>query len=88
MIDNLLVRIHFIIEMIWWTGLASWEFECCCPGRLIATFLYTQGILQKSLDRAKEGVQGGEDFVQRADQHDIDRYFSANMARTRRSRVH
>jgi len=26
-IDNLLVRIHFIIEMIWWTGLAPWEFE-------------------------------------------------------------
>ena len=25
--DNLLVRIHFIIEMIWWTGLAPWEFE-------------------------------------------------------------
>jgi len=25
-IDNLLVRIHFIIEMIWWTGLAPWEF--------------------------------------------------------------
>ena len=21
-IDNLLVRIHFIIELIWWTGLA------------------------------------------------------------------
>ena len=26
-IDNLLFRIHFIIEMIWWTGLAPWEFE-------------------------------------------------------------
>ena len=26
-IDDLLVRIHFIIEMIWWTGLAPWEFE-------------------------------------------------------------
>ena len=26
-IDNLLVRIHFIIEMIWWTGLAPWEGE-------------------------------------------------------------
>ena len=26
-IDNLLVRIHFIIEMIRWTGLAPWEFE-------------------------------------------------------------
>ena len=26
-IDNLLVRIHFIIIMIRWTGLAPWEFE-------------------------------------------------------------
>jgi len=26
-IDNLLVRIHFIIEMIWWTGLAPWELS-------------------------------------------------------------
>jgi len=26
-IDNLLVRIHFIIVMIWWTGLAPWEFD-------------------------------------------------------------
>ena len=25
-IDNLLVRIHFIMVMIWWTGLAPWEF--------------------------------------------------------------
>jgi hypothetical protein len=26
-IENLLVRIHFIIEMIRWTGIAPWEFE-------------------------------------------------------------
>ena len=26
-IDNLLVRIRFIIVMIRWTGLAPWEFE-------------------------------------------------------------
>jgi len=26
-IDNLLVRIYFIIVMIRWTGLAPWEFE-------------------------------------------------------------
>ena len=26
-IDNLLVRIQFIIVMIRWTGLAPWEFE-------------------------------------------------------------
>jgi len=26
-IDNLLVRIQFIVVMIRWTGLAPWEFE-------------------------------------------------------------
>ena len=26
-IDNLLVRVHFIIVMIRWTGLAPWEFD-------------------------------------------------------------
>ena len=26
-IDNSLVRIHFIIESIWWTSLAPWESE-------------------------------------------------------------
>ena len=34
-IDNLLV----IIEMIWWTGLALWEFEFPFPGSLASTFL-------------------------------------------------
>ena len=38
-IDNLLVRIHFIIEMIRWTGLAPWEFELPFPGSLTSTFL-------------------------------------------------
>jgi len=38
-IDNLLVRIHFIIEMIWWTGLVPWEFEFPSPGSLTSTFL-------------------------------------------------
>jgi hypothetical protein len=38
-IDNPLVRIHFIIEMIWWIGLAPWEFEFPFPGSLIPTFL-------------------------------------------------
>ena len=31
-IDNLLVRIHLIIEMIRWTGLAPWEFGFPFPG--------------------------------------------------------
>ena len=38
-IDNLLVRIHFIIVMIRWTGLAPWEFEFPFPGGLTSTFL-------------------------------------------------
>jgi len=37
--DNLLVRIHFIIVMIRWTGLAPWEFESLFSGSLISTFL-------------------------------------------------
>ena len=40
LIDNLLVRIHFIIEMIWWTGLAPWEFGLPFPG--ILTSLHRQ----------------------------------------------
>ena len=38
-IHNLLVRIHFIIVMIRWTGLAPWEFEFPFPGSLTSTFL-------------------------------------------------
>ena len=38
-IDNLLVRIHFIIEMIRWTGLAPWEFQFPFSGCLTSTFL-------------------------------------------------
>ena len=36
-IDNLLVRIHCIIVMIRWTGLAPWEFEFPCPVSLTST---------------------------------------------------
>jgi len=38
-IDNLLVQIHFIIEMIWCTGLAPWKFEFALPDSLQSTFL-------------------------------------------------
>jgi len=47
-IENLLVRIHFIIEMIWWTGLAPWEFELPFPSSLTSTFLVTEGELCES----------------------------------------
>ena len=39
LIDNLLVRIHFIIVMIRWTGLAPWEVESPFPVSLTSTFL-------------------------------------------------
>ena len=38
-IGNLVVRIHFIIVIIRWTGLAPQEFEFSFPGSLISTFL-------------------------------------------------
>ena len=37
---NLLVRIHYIIVMIKWTGLAPWEFEFPFPISLTSTFLH------------------------------------------------
>ena len=42
-IDNLLVQIYFIIEMIWWTGLAPWEFEFLFLGSFTSTFLVLLG---------------------------------------------
>jgi len=42
-IDNLLVRIHFILVMIRWTGLAPWEFEFPFPGSPTSTFLVPGG---------------------------------------------
>ena len=38
-IDNVLVRIHFIIVMIRWAGLAPWEFKSTFPGSLTSTIL-------------------------------------------------
>ena len=38
-IDNLLIRIHFIIVMMRWTSLAPWEFEFPFPGSLTSTSL-------------------------------------------------
>ena len=39
LIDDLLVRIHFIIEKMKWTGLAPWEFEFPFPDSIISSFL-------------------------------------------------
>ena len=43
-VDNLLVRIHFIMVMIRWTGLAPWGFEFSFPGSLTSTFLSTENV--------------------------------------------
>ena len=37
-IDKRLVRVQFIIDMIWWTGLVPWELEFSFPGSLNSTF--------------------------------------------------
>jgi len=58
-IDNLLFRIHFIIVMIRWTGLAPWEFEFPFPGSLTSTFLAGVGALQYVGDLSGLGRAGG-----------------------------
>ena len=45
-VDNFLVRIHFVIVMIRWTGLAQWEFEFSFPGGIIFTFLVQESMMQ------------------------------------------
>ena len=52
-VDNLLVRIHFIIVVIRWSGLAPWEFEFPFPGSLTSTFLGggTQEVEQELRER-------------------------------------
>ena len=42
-IDNLLVRIHFIIEMIWWTGLAPWRCTVQSSGFGLVLRFYSLG---------------------------------------------
>ena len=37
-VDNLPVRIHFVIVVIGWTGLAPWEFEFPSQGSLTSAF--------------------------------------------------
>ena len=55
-IDNLLVRIHSIIEMTW-TGLAPWEFEFPFPCSQISTFLC--GVPNTALLDVIQAVIGG-----------------------------
>ena len=38
-VDNLLVQIYFIIEKMWWTGLAPWKLEFPVSDSLASTFL-------------------------------------------------
>jgi len=40
-VENLMVRIQYIIVMIGWTGLAQLEVEFTFPGSLASTFLVT-----------------------------------------------
>ena len=60
-IDNLLVRIHLII---WWTGLAPWEFEFSFPGSLTSTFLVWRGLVHPEdlLRDLISGELGGSHF--------------------------
>ena len=51
-IDNLLVQIHVVIEMIWRTGLAPWEFEFPFPGNLTSILLRERAKYQGDVARS------------------------------------
>jgi len=55
-IDNLLVRIHFTIVVIRWTGLASWEPELTFPGSLTSTFLVPKRRARRPMLTARLGL--------------------------------
>jgi len=59
-IDNLLVRIHLIIVMIRWTGLAPCAFEFPVPGSLVSTFLEPHGQQRHPRDLLHGPARGGE----------------------------
>jgi hypothetical protein len=63
-IDKLLVRILFIIETIWWTGLTLWDFEFHVSCSRISTFLVSNPDAQNTLSafglRAIRRVCGSE----------------------------
>ena len=48
-VDKLLARIHLIVEMICWTGLALREFEFPSPGSLKSTFILHLSLLGQGL---------------------------------------
>ena len=60
-IDNLLVRIHFIIRMVKWTGLAPWEFEFLFPGSLTSIFLKKSNKQGEEEEGDEEEEERGED---------------------------
>ena len=56
-IDNLLVRTHFIIVMIRWTGLAPWKLDFPFSGSLTSTFLVAGGEHLKDVDEERDDVR-------------------------------
>ena len=57
-INNLQVRIHFIIVMMKWTGLTRWEFGFSFPGSFTSTFLEQGTLPATSSAQAPQAPQG------------------------------
>ena len=57
--DNLLARIHVIVVMMRWPGLAPWEFEFPFRGSLASTFL--EAVKANSNHFGGQGKQGAEE---------------------------
>ena len=73
-IDNLLVRIHLIIVMIRWSGLAPWEFEFPFPGAADTLAVGGGARERRALGRAH--VRGGAFFFIITPKPRVERYKS------------
>ena len=80
-IANLLVRIHFIVVMIRWTGLAPWEFDGastaapCCTIRLQIVKRFRGGLVFKAhilLHQSTLGLRVIQKRTKKKSQADVD----------------
>jgi len=86
-IDNLLVRIHFIIVMIRWTGVAPWEFEFPFPGSLTSTFRFALRCRAKSAQVSQsrpDSSLGWSHFQDKSLEHHLRCTLSTRWQRTTR----
>ena len=81
-----MVRIHFIIVMIRWTGLAPWEFEFPFPCSLTSTFLGRETLIKlyskQVRGNATHGVSAVSSPLNPLDTHSMFQHATPSLSHT------